>query len=55
MVSALDSGSYGPGSNPGRCTELCSWARQFTLIVPHTHPSVKVGTGELIAGNPAMD
>ena len=34
MVSALDSGSGGPGSSPGRGTALCSWARYFTLIVP---------------------
>ena len=34
MVSALDSGSGGPGLSPGRGTELCSWARHFTLIVP---------------------
>ena len=33
MVSALDSGSGGPGSSPGRGTALCSWARYFTLIV----------------------
>ena len=34
MVSALDSGSNGPGSSPGRGTTLCSWARYFTPIVP---------------------
>ena len=34
MVSALDSGSNGPGSSPGRGTALCSWARHFTPIVP---------------------
>ena len=34
MVSALDSGSEGPGSSPGRGTALRSWARHFTLIVP---------------------
>ena len=34
MVSALDSGSGGPGSSPGRGTASCSWARHFTLIVP---------------------
>ena len=34
MFSALDSGSGGPGSNPGRGTALCSWATYFTLIVP---------------------
>ena len=34
MVNALNSGSGGPGSSPGRSTALCSWARHFTLIVP---------------------
>ena len=34
MVSALDSGSNGLGSSPGRGTALCPWARHFTLIVP---------------------
>ena len=27
VVSALDSGSKGPGSNPGWVIVLCSWAR----------------------------
>ena len=34
MVSALDSGSRGPGSCPGRVIVLCSWTRHFTLTVP---------------------
>ena len=34
VVSALDSGSRGSGSSPGRVIVLCSWARQFTLTVP---------------------
>ena len=34
MVSALDFGSSGLGSRPGRGSALCSWARYFTLIVP---------------------
>ena len=34
MVSALDSGSSGPGSSPGWGHVLCSWARPFTLTVP---------------------
>ena len=34
MVSALDSRSNSPGSNPGRGTTLCSWANRFTPIVP---------------------
>ena len=41
MVSALDSGSGGLGSSPGRGTALCSWT---------------LGSGEFTAGgNPAMD
>ena len=34
MVSALESGSSGPGPSLGRGTALCSWARLFTLTVP---------------------
>ena len=34
MVSVLDSGSNGPGSEPGRGIALYSWARHFILIVP---------------------
>ena len=34
LVSALDSGSRGPGSSPGRVIVLCSWARHFTFTVP---------------------
>ena len=34
MVSALDSGSGGPGSSPGRGTALCSWTRHLTITVP---------------------
>ena len=34
MVSALESGSRGPGSSPGWVIVLYSWARHFTLTVP---------------------
>ena len=34
VVSALDSGSRGPGSSPGQVIVLCSWGRHFTLTVP---------------------
>ena len=34
MVSALDSGSNGPGSSPDMDTALCSWERIFTPMVP---------------------
>ena len=43
MISALDSGSNGPGSSPGRGTALCSWAKHFILIGPL---STQVDTGE---------
>ena len=32
MVSALDSGSDGPSSSPGRGTALCSWERPETCV-----------------------
>ena len=35
MVSALDSEASGPGSDPRKIV-LCSWARHFTLTVPHS-------------------
>ena len=34
MVSALDSGSSGPGSRNSWGYVLCSWARLVTLTVP---------------------
>ena len=54
MVSALNSGSGGPGSSPGRGTALCSWVRNFTLIVPL---STQVATPSKFTagGSPAMD
>ena len=45
MVSALDSGSSGPGSSPGLGTALCSWARHFTLTVP---PSTQGTVGQSV-------
>ena len=57
MVSALNTGSSGPGSSIGRGTALCSLARHFALIVPlFTQVYVYMGTGEFtVGGNPAMD
>ena len=34
VIVPLDSGSRGPGSNPGQVIVLCSWARYFTIILP---------------------
>ena len=51
MVSALDSGSNGPGSSPGWGTALCSWARNFTLIVPLSTQAYKWVPANLCYGN----
>ena len=50
MVSALDSGSNGPGSSPGRGTVLCSWARHFTPIVPLSTQVYKWVPANLLLG-----
>ena len=50
MVSALDSGSNGPGSSPGRGTALYSWARHFTLIVPLSTQVYKWVPANLLLG-----
>ena len=50
MVSALDSGSGGPGSSRGRGTALCSWARYFTLIVPLSTQVYKWVPANLLLG-----
>ena len=50
MVSALDSGSGGPGSNPGRGTGLCSWVRHFTPIVPLSTQVYKWVLANLLLG-----
>ena len=50
MVSALDSGSNGPGFSPGRGTALCFWARYFTLIVPLSTQVYKWELANLLLG-----
>ena len=51
MVSALDSGSNGPGSSPGRGTALCSGARHFTtMIVPLSTQVYKWVPANLLLG-----
>ena len=50
MVSALDSGSGGPGSSPGQGAVLCSWARHFTLIVPLSTQVYKWVPANLLLG-----
>ena len=48
MVSALDSGSSGPVSSPGRGTALCSWARHSTLIRASLQPGVSIPANFLL-------
>ena len=56
MVSALDSGSDGPGSSPAQGNALCNWARHFTLAVPLSTQVYKwLPANVLLGGNPAMD
>ena len=52
MVSALDSGSGGTGSSPGRGTALRSWARYFTLIAPFSTQVYKWVPANLLPGEP---
>ena len=47
MVSALDSGSTGLSSSPGRVIVLCSWAKHFTLTLPLSTHEYKWVPGEL--------
>ena len=47
MVSALDSGSSGPGSSSGR--------GHCVVFLASLHPGVQIGTSKYAGGNPAMD
>ena len=56
VVSALDSGSSGPGSGPGRGHCVVFLGKTLTSHGAFVHPGVYMGTGESNAGgNPAMD
>ena len=57
MVSVLDSQSSGPGLSLSRSTVLCSWAGQFTFIVPLSTQAYKWVLVNLLTagGSPAMD
>ena len=61
VVSALDPGSRGLGSRPGRVIVLCSRARHFTLTVPLSTQEYKWVPDKLsrrpdeILGVPVMD
>lgn len=56
MVSALDSGSNGPGSRPGRGHCVVSLGKTLYSHRASLHPDVQMGTGECNArGNLAMN
>ena len=50
MVSALDFGSNGPGSSPGRGTALCCWARHLSLLEPLSTQVYKWVSASLLMG-----
>jgi len=56
MVSALISGSSGPGSSSGRGHCVVFLGKTLYSHSAFLHPGVEMGTGKLNAGgNPAMD
>ena len=55
MVSALDSGSGGPGSNLGRGHCVVFLGKTLHSHSASLHPGVQIGTSKGAGGNPAMD
>ena len=55
MVSALDSGSSGPGLNPGRGHCVMFLGKTLYSNRASLHPGVQMGTSKYAGGNPAMD
>ena len=55
MVSALDSGSGGPGSSPGRGHCVVFLGKTLYSHSVSLHPCVQMGTSKCAGGNPAMD
>ena len=56
MVSALDSGSSGPGSRRGRGHCVVFMGKTLNSHSASLHPGVQMSTSEFNAGgNPAMD
>ena len=54
MVSALDSGSSGPGSSPGRGHCVVFLGKTLYSHSASLHPGVQMGTGKYAGGNPVM-
>ena len=54
MVSALDSGSSGPGSSPGRGHCVVFLGKTLYSHSASLYPDVQMGTGKYAGGNPVM-
>ena len=55
MVCALDSGSGGPGSSPGRGYCVVFLGKTLYSYSASLHPGVQMGTSKYAGGNPAMN
>ena len=55
MVSALDSESSVPGSNPRRGPCVVFLGKTLYYHSASLHPGVQMGTSKYAGGNPAMD
>ena len=55
MVRALDSGSSGPGSRPGRGHCVMFLGKTLYSHSASLHPGVQMGTNKCAGGNPAME
>ena len=55
MVSALDSGSSGPGSSSVRGHCVVFLGKTLYSHGASLHPGVQMGTSKYAGGNPAMD
>ena len=55
MVSALNSGSGGPGSSPGWGYCVVFLCKTLYSHSASLHPGVQMGTSKCAGGNPTMD
>ena len=55
MVSALDSGSSGPGSSPGQGHCVMFLGKTLYSHSASLHPGVQMVTSKYTGGNPVMD
>ena len=55
MVSALDSGSSGPGSSPGWGHCVVFLGKTLYSHSASLHPGVQMGISKYVWGNPVMD